>query len=57
MQNVIEYTIVKGKLDVVIEKVNALIKDGWQPLGSCQDRSSENDYLGMQTMVKYQQID
>lgn len=53
MQRIVEYKVVSGKLDVVVNEVNEMIKDGWQPFGECQDSSSEDNYLGMQTMVKY----
>ncbi|BCO25387.1 hypothetical protein MIZ03_0247 [Rhodoferax lithotrophicus] len=53
MQKVVEYTVVSGKLPTLIAEVNELIKDGWQPLGACQDSSSEDSFIGIQTMVKY----
>lgn len=51
-----QFTVVRGKTDTLVERVNELIDMGWQPWGDFQHagiEASDVGYYGQQAMVRY----
>lgn len=52
-----QFTVVRGRTDSLVERVNELIELGWQPWGDFQHagvEAGEEAFYGQQAMVRYE---